>query len=581
MSLTLANFLEVFTISWITDWALNSSSQTLSSRFMQWEQVASLKERYLSFFSGEQMAWAALLLFFPVGLFKALSLFSHSYTASLLTIRISQKLRESYFCHIHRLSLNFFSQYEIGTLSSRIVYDSEKISEAVEAILTNYLQLPVTLLATLSICFFLNARIFFFSFIVFPLLITPILFFALRIKKIAKKIQENREDVSSLLVNLFSGIQTVKLFCMETFIERKYLEKNREAARLEEKNARYDHGSRPMLHFFATLAMILILIYALYFVRMSLSEVIIFSGSLHQSYEPIKKFNEMNLRIQRGVAATERMEEILSIQPVIQEVATARLFSTLEREITFRNLSFSYTKGGKRVLDNLSFSVKRGEVFAIVGPNGSGKSTLLSLISRLFDPEEGEILLDDHPLSAYSLSSLRQAISFIPQRLFLFGDTVENNISCGQKMERERIKEAAHLASADSFIREMERGYQSLIEEQGRNLSGGQRQKLVIARALAKRASILLIDEPTSSLDKLSESHIQEKITSLRGNVTQIWVTHHLPTLHHVDRLLFLKEGKKVAEGTLSSLLDSCAAFRHFWQAGSLSHSIESVGSSS
>lgn len=507
----------------------------------------------------------ALALFIVfVALFKAVSLFCQRFFARLVAIRVSRDLRQAYFEHIQMLPMKFYQEYNMGSLSSRVVGDAALVAEALNACLVNYLQTPFTVLSTLSLCFYTSWRLSLILFLGLPLIIAPIIFLARRVKRISKQLQRNQETFASTLLDFLAGVQTVKVFAMEEFSLKKYREQNTKMAALEQKSARYDLSSRPIIHTIGMFCLATALLYGLYILQMSVSEVLVYCGLLYVFYEPIKKFAEENTHIQRGVAAAERMQEVLHLEPDIQDSKDALVLDTLHDVIEFDRVWFRY--GDHWILKNMSFTVKRGEKVALVGPTGSGKSTVVQLLPRLYDVQQGEIRIDGRPLSAYTQKSLRENIAFVPQKPFLFLDTIAENIAFGRSFSLDAIQEAARQAHADEFIHDLLEGYQTVLLEMGKNLSGGQQQRLAIARALVKKAPILVLDEATSSLDAISENHIKRALEELHGKMTQIIIAHRLSTIEDADKIIFLEKGEKIAEGTKDQLLQTCPAFRRMWE---------------
>jgi ABC-type multidrug transport system fused ATPase/permease subunit len=216
-------------------------------------------------------------------------------------------------------------------------------------------------------------------------------------------------------------------------------------------------------------------------------------------------------------------------------------------------------------LKGVSFKVNKGEKVAIVGPTGAGKSTIVQLLPRLYDAEQGEIRINGKPITTFTQKSLRENIAFVPQRSFLFLDTVAENIAFGRGFAREEVEAAAKRAYADEFICKLPQGYDTQLSELGKNLSGGQQQRLSIARALVKKAPILVLDEATSSLDAVSEQNIRIALQQLRGEITQVIIAHRLSTIEDADKIVFIDKGQKIAEGTKDELLQSCAEFKRMW----------------
>lgn len=511
----------------------------------------------------ENLSSLAIFLVF-VALFKALTLFAHRFSTRVMAIRISRDLRQKYFEHIQTLPMKFYQDHHIGSLSSRVMGDSSMIAEAINACLVNYLQTPFTVLTTLTLCFLTSWKLSLIIFIGFPLIVFPIVFLARRVKYISKQIQQNQERFASVIIDFLAGIQTVKLFGMEEFSLKKYKDQNHKMAALEQKSARYDLSSRPIIHTIGMFFLATALIYGLYILQMSVPEILFYCGLLYVFYEPIKKFAEENSHIQRGIAAAERMCEVLDLKPTIADSDGAEVLEKFEDSIEFDNVWFRY--GEHWILKGVSFKVEKGQTVAIVGPTGAGKSTIVQLLPRLYDIQEGMIRINGKSIHTFTQKSLREHIAFVPQKPFLFLDSVSENISYGQNISPEQIQQAAKKAYADEFILQLPQGYKTELAETGKNLSGGQQQRLAIARALAKNAPILIMDEATSSLDTVSEVHIKNAIHALRGQVTQIIIAHRLSTIEDADKIIYLEKGEKIAEGTKEELLQSCAGFRKMWE---------------
>jgi len=510
----------------------------------------------------ENLSHLALFLVF-VALFKAVTLFAHRFSTRLTAIRVSCHLRQEYFEHIQLLPMSFYQKHNIGSLATRVVGDASLVSDAVNACLMNYLQTPFTVLTTLLFCFLTSWQLSLMIFMGFPLILFPITFLAGRVKRISRQIHQNQERFVSALVDFIGGIQTVKMFAMEPFSLKKYSEQNYRMAALEKKSARYDLSTRPIVHTLAMFFLASAIIYGLYILQMSVAEILFYCGMLYLFYEPIKKFAEENTHIQRGVAAAERIQEILALKPQIQDAPGAVSLTDFVDCIEFDDVWFRYEE--EWVLKGLSFTIKKGETVAIVGPTGAGKSTIVQLLPRLYEVQKGEVRVDGKPLQSYTQESLREIMAFVPQKPFLFLDTVKENITFGRPFSNEQVYEAAHKAHADEFIQNLPQGYDTELAETGKNLSGGQQQRLAIARALIKGAPILVMDEATSSLDAVSENHIKQAIHQLHGKMTQIIIAHRLSTVEDADRIIYLERGQKVAEGTKDELLQNCSGFREMW----------------
>jgi ABC-type multidrug transport system fused ATPase/permease subunit len=514
-------------------------------------------------FDLEQNFSFLIMLLVMVALFKASTLFTARYFTQLLSIRITRDLRQQYFEHIQSLPLSFYQEQNLGSLSSRAVGDAGQISSSLNSCLTNYLQTPFILISTMYVCVALSWRLSMIIFLGLPLVILPVIFLTRRVKQISRQLQRNQETFSSVLLDFLAGIQTVKIFAMETFSLRKYKEQNDRMAKLETKSAKYGLLTRPVLHFISTACVAIVVLFGLYVLHMTIGQLLVFCGMLHLFYEPVKKFAEENANIQKGIVAAERMFEVLNVKPQIQDIETAAELKGFTDVIEFDKVWFKYQDNW--VIKDLSFTVKKGETVALVGATGAGKSTIVQLLPRLYDVQRGEIRIDGVPIHAVTQKSLRDQIAFVPQKPFLFFDTVAENISFGRAFSRADVREAAEKAYAHEFIAELPNSYDTLLAEMGKTLSGGQQQRLAIARALVKKAPILVMDEATSSLDAISENRIKLAIRRLQGEVTQILIAHRLSTIEHADKIIFLEKGRKVGEGTLDEMLQTCPPFRHMW----------------
>jgi ABC-type multidrug transport system fused ATPase/permease subunit len=515
-------------------------------------------------FRVEKNLKAFVLLLCFVAVFKAFFLFFSRYTTKILSIRISRDLRQRYFEHIQHMPMSFYQKYNIGTLSSRVAGDASQIAESLNSFMINYIQAPFTILTTLGVCFYLSWQLSLVIFFGLPMIVIPVIFVTRKVKRITRQLQRNQERFTSVLIDFLAGIQTVKVFAMELFSFKKYKEQNDQMANLETKTAKYDLLTRPVLHTITTICLATVIIVGLHLLHMKVSELVVFVGLLHLFYEPVKKFADENANIQKGVVAAERMFEVLDIQPQIQDLPDAKELKTFEKAIEFKNVWFRYED--KWILKDLSFTVKKGETVALVGGTGVGKSTIVQLIPRLYDIQKGEIEIDGKPVKSYTQKSLREQISFVPQKPFLFFDTIAANISYGRPFSKEEIIQASKRAHAHEFIKKLPQTYDTMLAETGKNFSGGQQQRLAIARALVKNAPILILDEATSSLDAVSENNIKMAIRELHGEITQILIAHRLSTIEYADRIIYLHEGQKLAEGTKEELLESCPEFRLMWE---------------
>jgi len=288
--------------------------------------------------------------------------------------------------------------------------------------------------------------------------------------------------------------------------------------------------------------------------KMDQGTLLAFITGLFMMYRPLKKLGSFNYFIQKAAAAGDRIFEILDQSTSVTDAPHALNVADFNREISFQNVGFCY--GDTIVLRDINFSAHKGEVIALVGASGAGKTTLISLIPRFYDVTSGRITIDDTDLRDIILRSLRELIGIVSQETVLFNDTVANNIAYGRSdVPMEKIREAAQAAFADSFISKMPDGYATQIRERGANLSGGEKQRIAIARALVKNPPILILDEATSSLDTESEAEIQKALENLMRNRTTFVIAHRLSTIRNANKILVMKDGQIVEHGTHDELI--------------------------
>ncbi|MCK5371875.1 MAG: ATP-binding cassette domain-containing protein, partial [Cyclobacteriaceae bacterium] len=285
------------------------------------------------------------------------------------------------------------------------------------------------------------------------------------------------------------------------------------------------------------------------------SSFIMFMAVFTQILQPTKAMAGAIAHFQRGIASGERVFEIVDIKPAIENKANPKELEHFEKEIEFKNVSFSY--GTKKILDNVSFTVEKGKTVALVGPSGGGKSTLANLVPRYYDPDDGEIFIDGISLKDYNYKSVRHHMGIVTQESILFNDTLMNNIAFGlDEINEEDVVKASKIANAHDFIIQEPDGYQRIIGDRGSKLSGGQKQRVTIARALLKNPSILILDEATSALDSESEMLVQDAIYNLMKSRTSIVIAHRLSTIQNADEILVINEGKIVERGTHGELMN-------------------------
>jgi subfamily B ATP-binding cassette protein MsbA len=485
------------------------------------------------------------------------------YLQSNLMTQIEQglvtDLRNDLYRHIHQLPLAYFTNERTGNLISRIMNDVNVVNSGISATFNTLIKEPMLVLVYLAITLILSWKLTLMAFIVFPLVLLIISLIGRRVHKESGLVQERIADLTSILHETISGVKVVKAFGMEEFENRKFAEKGMAYLRTVLRVTQVRNLASPSTEFLSALAGGVIIWYGGLQVlgqeSMKASEFLGFLFALFQLMPPIKELSNVNNRIQEATAAGKRVFEILDMQPNIRDVADPVKLYGFREQLEFRNVSFRYDEGDL-VLADISFTIRKGEVIAIVGPSGAGKSTLVDLVPRFYDPTSGSILIDGVDLRAVELKSLRENIGIVTQETILFNDSVRNNIAYGlEDCPPERIVMAARAANAHNFISEMPSGYDSMIGERGVKISGGERQRLSLARAILKNPPILILDEATSSLDTESEILVQEAIEHLMAGRTSIVIAHRLSTIKHADRILVVEAGRIVETGKHDDLV--------------------------
>ncbi len=462
-------------------------------------------------------------------------------------------LRDQVYRHLHALPLAYFKNERTGNLISRVMNDVNVVNSGISASFYTLIREPLLVLVYLGISLVLSWKLTLIAFVVFPLVLAIIARIGKRVRTESRIVQERIADLTSVLHETISGVKVVKAFGMEEFENRKFGGQNERYFRTILRIARIRNLASPSTEFLSALAGGLIIWYGgmqvLAFESMKASEFLGFLFALFQLMPPIKELSSVNNRIQEATAAGIRIFEILDTEPIIRNPANPVTLDGFRTAIEFKGVGFEYDPGDQ-VLANISMTIRKGEAVAIVGPSGAGKSTLVDLVPRFYDPTSGSITIDGVDLRHVDLKSLRDMIGIVTQETILFNDTVRNNIAYGmQDCGMERIMAAAKAANAHTFIMQMPEKYDSVIGERGVKISGGERQRLALARAILKNPPILILDEATSSLDTESEILVQQAIEHLMAGRTSIVIAHRLSTIQNADRILVISGGRIVETG--------------------------------
>jgi len=490
-------------------------------------------------------------------LFKGLCNYGQNILMSSIGLRIVADLRNKLYECIQRQSLSFFTGHPTGVLMSRITNDVLSVQSAASEAVTALVKDTFTLVCLVGVIFYTDWKLALLAMIVFPLTVYPIAWFGRKMRKVTTSTQITMGTLNSLLQETIAGTRIVKAFCMEKYESDRFGAENERLFKLNMKTVTINAISSPLMDFLGGLGIAAVIFYGGYNVVQGYSTpgtFFSFIAALLMLYEPVKRLTNVNNTINQGIAGADRIFSIIDRVPDIIDKTDAEALPPIQNSIDLQNVSFRYEE--KPVLKNVNLTIRAGEVVAFVGMSGGGKTTLVNLIPRFYDVSEGRVLIDGHDIRDVTLSSLRGQIAIVTQQTILFNDTVRNNIAYGDICTtEEEIYKAAKAANAHDFIMRLPNGYDSNIGELGTKLSGGEKQRISIARAILKDAPILILDEATSSLDTEAEIEVQDALDNLMKGRTTLVIAHRLSTIRNADRIIALVNGEIVEEGNHDTLM--------------------------
>ncbi|MFQ5581109.1 MAG: lipid A export permease/ATP-binding protein MsbA [Mariprofundaceae bacterium] len=512
--------------------------------------------------SGTNMELIYLIPLFVIVLYiiKGAAYYGQAYLMGYIGQRVIYDLRNQIYDYLTGQALGFFAHRKTGELLARISYDVTLVQAAVSTAVTALMRDSVTIVFLLGVIFYQDWMLALIAMLVFPAVVYPIARFGKKMRSASIDGQVSMGELTSLVEETVGGIRVVKAFGMEDYERRRFRMFTGDFLHHQLRVFRVHALSFPIMELLAGFGIAGVLLYG--GLRVASGEttagtLVSFLAAAIMLYEPVKRLSRANNEIQQGLAAAERVFEVLDEQITVEDAADAGILTDFSHSIRFDHVELQYPGADRPVLSDISFDVKAGEVVALVGRSGAGKTSLVNLVPRFMDVSKGRVLVDGHDARNLTQASLRGQIALVTQEVILFNDTVLNNIAYGHdEIDRKKVEEVATAANAHDFIMKLPRGYDTLIGERGVILSGGQRQRLSLARALLKDAPILILDEATSSLDTESERLVQQAIDRLMEGRTVIVIAHRLSTIRHADRIVVLDDGKVAQMGTHHELLD-------------------------
>ncbi len=516
---------------------------------------------------------AELLRLIPLGLLllylvKGVSRFGQSYLMRSVGQRVIMQLRNKLYEHIQLMSLSFFHRTPSAVLMSRITNDVTKLARISSQVIADFFRQIFTVIVLLGVVFYREWRLALIYCLVLPVVIWPIKAIGKRLRKVSRRDQEKLAELNIILQESFTGTKIVKAFGMEDYESQRFNHENQKLYKIKMKGVAADELLSPLMEFLGAIGLAVVIWYGgMQVIRDNTTTGTFFSfiAAVAMLYAPIRKLSKMHNVFQDSMAATERVFDILDTPLEITDKESAIELPPFNQHIEFKGVYFSYN-GHDSVLKDINLTIKKGQLVALVGLSGAGKSTLADMIPRFYDVTAGALLIDGYDVRDVKLKSLRSQIGMVTQETILFNDTVTNNIAYGGlDASPAEIIQAAKSAYAHDFIIEMPQGYDTVIGERGVKISGGQRKRITIARAILKDPGILILDEATSELDSESEKLVQQALEKLMHGRTTLVIAHRLSTIMHADLIVAIDNGRIAQQGTHRELMKMGGVYRRLY----------------
>jgi len=530
---------------WLTD-----AANSLKDSFQQYVLSGSVEEVLL------KISILIVLAFILKNIFSYIA----SYFIAYVEQGIIRDIRNDLYSHILKLPLTFFKNEKSGDLISRFTNDVNIIQQSVTAVFLNVFREPLTVIVFFVIAFSISWKLTLFALLIVPLSSGIIAIIGALLRKQSYILQQKLGTIVNVLHETISGIKIVKAFGKEDYENSRFRKETEKYFRIILKKVRIRNISSPSTEIIAVVLGAAIIFFGGKLVlinhEIKASEFMGFLFAIFQMMPPLKSMSQLNNKIQESIGAGMRIFEVLDTETNIKNIENPIPVSSFNSNIKFENVTFSYPDSPEIILNKINFTANKGEIIAFVGSSGAGKSTLVDLIPRFYDPTNGAVLIDGKDLRKVKLEDLRKLMGIVTQETILFNETVYKNIAYGvENVPKEKVIEVAKMANAHDFIMELPNGYETIIGERGTKISGGQRQRLSIARALFKNPPVMIFDEATSALDNESEALVQEAIEKLMKNRTTFVVAHRLSTIRNADKIIVMEKGKIVQQGKHEELL--------------------------
>ncbi len=479
------------------------------------------------------------------------------------SLEISEIMRRNLFCKIQKIKMNSFEKISAGDITYRLTEDADRVSEVIYKTAQDTIPCTLQLLAVIIYMFYLDWSLTLSTFVLAPLIILSVNSFGRKVLLASEKSQESTSDLAGLIGESINGMSTIRAFAAENWIENKFykrLNSNKNAKYKTLKLLAFQHPIVGFIEAFGILAILGLGAARINLGLLTSQEFSSFFAAILMLIDPISHVSTNFNDFKQAEASIKRLKKI-NLEPIEDEKENLTRIFNIEGKINFNTVNFEYKKGNQ-VLKNINLEIKKGEVTAFVGASGAGKSTMLALILKFITPNNGEILIDDKNLKFLNTKDIRKNIALVQQQPFLFSGKIIDAIRMGRSFTKEEVIESARKANAHHFIQQLPEKYETEITERGSNFSGGQIQRIAIARAILGNPSILLLDEATSALDAESESEVQEGLNRAMKNRTVIIIAHRLATTQKADKIVVFNKGEIVEVGKHIDLLNKKGIYR-------------------
>ncbi len=518
----------------------------------------------------QEMLILVPLAIIAVSFLKGISTYGQSYMMRYAGSWIIADLRKALYRHMLLLPIAYHTAQPTGQLISRIVHDVQVMQNAVSTVIKDLFQQTLTLIALVGVVFYQDWRLAFVVFLGMPLLTYPIVKIGRRLRKIAQKGQERAGDLTNILQETLSGIRIVKAFGREVFEGERFAKKNTDYYKTVVRSIAVGEMTSPLIETILSFAIGAVIWYGGSRVisdAMTPGTFFSFMTAASMMYKPVKSLSQANNNLQQAMAAAERVFCVMDLKNEQETDSGKQVMPKLKGSVVFDHVGFSYADTKLPALSDIHLEAKPGDIIAVVGSSGAGKTTLINLLPRFYEVTTGKILMDGIPIQAVTLTSLRAQIGIVSQEIVLFDESIRWNIAYGTEGASDaEIEAAAEAAYADGFIKKLPEGYNTRIEKGGANFSGGERQRLAIARALLKNPPILILDEATSALDTQSEFVIRKALARLMKNRTTFVIAHRLSTIQRATCICVIDKGRIAERGRHADLIKKDGLYKKVYQ---------------